>query len=95
MRTRSVMQLPAILVGGGDQHVEPALLGGGGDGGHHVVGLEADGRQHRQVHRLDDRLDARQLRDQVVRRRRPVGLVVGVERRSETSAPGRSKAQSR
>ncbi|MCY1284699.1 hypothetical protein D9M70_336140 [compost metagenome] len=70
-------QLGHVLVAGGDHHV--AALRGGlpGQGADHVVGLHALHAQQRQAEGAHAGVQRFDLHAQVVRHRRPVGLVFG------------------
>ena len=72
-------ELHQILVGGDDGGGRAALAGEPRIGRDQIVGLEAALFQAGQVERAHRLADQRKLRDQVVRRRRPVRLVVGIE----------------
>ena len=72
-------ELHQILVGGDDGGGRAALAGEPRIGRDQIVGLEADLFQAGQVERAHRLADQRKLRDQIVRRRRPVRLVVGIE----------------
>ncbi len=72
-------QLHQILVGGYDGGGRAALTGFADIGRNQVVGLETALFDARQVEGADGVADQRELRDQVVRRRRPVRFIFGVK----------------
>ena len=72
-------ELHQVLVGGDDGRGGAAFAGLAGIGRDQVVGLEAALLEAGQVEGAHRFADQRKLRDQVVRRRRPVRLVVGIE----------------
>ena len=72
-------ELHQILVRRHDGRGRAALAGLAGVSGDQVVGLEAALLQAGQIEGADRLSDQRELRDQIVRRRRPVRLVVGIE----------------
>ena len=72
-------ELHQVLVGGHDGGGRAALAGQPHIGRDQIVGLEADLFQAGQVERAHRLADQRELRDQIVRRRRPVRLVIGIE----------------
>ena len=72
-------ELHQVLVGGDDGGAGAALAGDPRIGRDQIVGLEAALLEAGQVERAHGVADQRELRDQVVRRRRPVRLVVGIE----------------
>ena len=74
-----VDELHQVLVAGDDAHVEALRHRVAGGRSDHVVGLVAGRLQRRDVEGLDHVAHQRELRDQVVGRRRPVRLVVGVD----------------
>ena len=77
--TLVVDELHQILVGRHDRRGGAALAGQPRIGRDQVVGLEAALLQAGQVEGAHGFADQRELRDQIVRRRRPVRLVLGVE----------------
>ena len=72
-------ELHQILVGGDDGRGRAALAGLAHIGRDQIVGLEAALLEAGQVEGAHRFADQRELRDQIVRRRRPVRLVVGIE----------------
>ncbi len=72
-------ELHQVLVRGHDGGGSPALAGDSDIGRDQIVGLEADLFQAGQVERAHRLADQRKLRDQVIRRRCPVRLVIGIE----------------
>ena len=72
-------ELHHVLVGRDDDHLEAGLAGDARIGGDDVVGLEALDLDARDVEGAGGLADKRELRDQVLGRRRPVGLVIGVD----------------
>ena len=68
-----------VLVGGNDGSGGAALAGFPHIGRNQIVGLETDLLKAGQVERAHRLADQRKLRDQIVGRRRPVRLVVGIE----------------
>src|SRR5690606_19030545 len=76
-------ELHQVLVARDDRHVPPAPRRLPGIGGDQVVGLEVVLLDARQAERARRVADQRELRNEVLRRRRPVGLVLVVERVAE------------
>ncbi len=74
-----VHQLAQVLVAGGDHGADAALAGQAGQRADHVVGLDAGHVQHLPAEQAHHLVDGRDLRAQVVRHRRAVGLVLGVQ----------------
>ena len=72
-------ELHQVLVRGDDGRGGAALAGLARIGRDQIVGLEAALLEAGQVERAHGLADQRKLRDQIVRRRRPVRLVVGIE----------------
>ncbi len=72
-------QLHQVLVGGNDGRGGAALAGQPHIGRDQIVGLEPGLLEAGQVEGADGLADQRKLRDQVVRRRRPVRLVIGIK----------------
>ena len=72
-------QLPAILVGGADEHVLAARGAGAGEGGDDVVGLEARMADDGDGHGVESLLDQGDLQVQIAGHGRPMGLVIGVD----------------
>jgi hypothetical protein len=72
-------QLHQVLVGGDDHHLAAHVADLAGVGGDQVVGLVARLLQAGHAEGPGRLAHQRELRDQVFRRRRPVGLVLGVE----------------
>jgi hypothetical protein len=77
--TQSGHELHQVLVRGHDGGAGAAFAGETDIGRDQIVGLEADLLQAGQVEGAHRLADQRELRDQVVGRRRPVRLVVGIE----------------
>jgi len=84
----AVDQLHEVLVGGDDGHLVPLLDGQAGIGGDDVVGLEGLALDAGQVHGPHGVADERELRHQVLGRRRAVGLVLRVDVAAEGLAGG-------
>ena len=72
-------ELHQVLVRGDDGRRSTSLAGLAGVCGNQIVGLEAALLEARQIEGADRLANQRKLRDQVVRRRRPVRLVVGIK----------------
>ena len=72
-------QLHQVLVGGDDHHLAAGVADVAGVGGDDVVGLVARQLQARHAERLCRLAHQRELRDQILGRRRAMGLVVGVK----------------
>jgi hypothetical protein len=72
-------ELHQVLVGGNDGRNGAPLAGLAYIGRDQIIGLEADLLEAGQVERAHRLADQRKLRDQIVRRRRAVRLVVGIE----------------
>ncbi len=72
-------ELAEVLVGREDHGVDAFVLGALRERPDHVVGLDALGFEHGDVERLNEPLDERDVRLDLVRHRRPVRFVVLVE----------------
>ena len=72
-------QLRHVLVAGRDQHFDAFRLRLHGEGADHVVRLDPGNAQDREPQRADDGQHGLHLRAQVVRHRRPIGLVLVVK----------------
>ena len=72
-------QLHQVLVGGNDGRGGAALAGQPHIGRDQIVGLEAGLLEAGQVEGADGFANQRELRDQVIGRRRPVRLVIGIK----------------
>ena len=79
-------ELGEILVAGGNGDVDARLAALHRQGADHIVGLDARHAQDRKPQCLDDGAHRLDLGPQIVRHRRPVGLVVGVEIVAERAA---------
>ena len=73
-----VDKLQEVFVFGGDDCADAGGRGGPGEGANDVVGLVAVHLDHRDTHRLEDLAHPRELRTQIVRHRRAIGLVLRV-----------------
>ena len=71
-------ELQRIAVTGADQHLHARGLGARREGADDVVGLEAVLLERRDVQRVEDLLDQRDLAGELRRGLRPVALVLGV-----------------
>jgi hypothetical protein len=72
-------QLGEVLVAGGDGHVDPGLGRPDGQGADHVVGLHPLHAQDVDAQRMHDPAHRLDLRAQLLRHRRAVGLVLGIQ----------------
>ncbi len=72
-------ELHQVLVGGDDHHLAPGVAGGAGVGGDDVVGLVAVQLDRRHAEGAGGLAHQAELRDQILGRRRAVGLVLRVE----------------
>ena len=83
-----VHQLAQVLVATGDGDVHALLRRSLRQRADHVVGLDAGHIEHLPAHQLHHFMDGWNLAAQIVRHRRAVGLVVGVQRVAEGWALG-------
>ncbi len=81
-------QLRHILVTGGDHHLHPLLFGLFGQGADHIVRLHPLDTQQRQAHGAHDGVDRLDLTPQLIRHRRPVGLIFRVDLITKSLALG-------